>query len=86
MRTKKISRRPKKSIRSSKAVPRKERSKVVAPSSLGPTTTVYESQEITAFGSQIDERDENETIATSTVSSSDENNENQDYSGNTGLM
>ncbi|MFZ0514047.1 MAG: hypothetical protein WAM14_20740 [Candidatus Nitrosopolaris sp.] len=80
--TKKISRRPKKSNRSSKPVPRKERSTVVenTPLSSGPTTTVYESQEVTAFDSPIDEHDENETITTSTVSSSDENNENSNGS------
>lgn len=68
-RTKKISRRPKKSIKS-KPVPRKERSTVVesAPYSLAPTTTIYERQ---------DEHDENGTIATS-VSSSDGHNENDD--------
>jgi hypothetical protein len=49
------------------------------PSSLGPSTTVYESKEVTAFGSEIDE---NGTIATSIASSLDENNEKQD----TGLI
>jgi hypothetical protein len=39
----------------------------------------YESQEVTAFGSEIDE---NGTIATSIASSPDENNEKQD----TGLI
>jgi hypothetical protein len=75
-RTKKILRQPKKSIRS-KPTPHKQRSTVEesTPSSLGPSTTVYESKEVTAFGSEIDE---NGTIATSIASSLDENNEKQD--------
>jgi hypothetical protein len=73
-------RRPKKSIRGSKTAPRKHRSTVEesTSSSLEPSTTVYESQEVTAFGSEVDE---NGTIATSIASSPDENNEKQ----NTGL-
>lgn len=66
--------RPKKSIR-------KQRSTVEEStlSSLEPSTTVYESQEVTAFGSEVDE---NGTIETSIASSPDENNEKQD----TGLI
>jgi hypothetical protein len=77
-RTKKISR-PKKSIRT-KPTPRKQRSTVEesTPSKLGPSMTVYESQEVTAFGSEIDE---NGTIGTSNASSPDENEEKQEYSG-----
>lgn len=73
--------RPKKSIRRSKPTPRKQRSTVEEStlSSLEPSTTVYESQEVTAFGSEVDE---NRTIATSIASSPDENNEKQD----TGLI
>jgi len=72
--TKKILRRPKKSIRRSKLTPRKQGSTVEEPS-----TTVYESQEFTAFGSEVDE---NGTIASSIASSRDENKEKQD----TGLI
>jgi len=39
------------------------------PSKLGPSMTIYERQEVTAFGSEIDE---NGTIATSIASSPDE--------------
>lgn len=76
-RTKKISR-PKKSIRT-KPAPRNQRTTVQesTPSKLGPST-VYESQEVTAFGSEIDE---NVTIASSIASSPDENEEKQEYSG-----
>lgn len=78
--TKKILRRPKKSIRRSKPTPRKQRSTVEesTPSSLEPST-VYESQEVTAFGSEVDE---NGSIASSIASSPDENKEKQD----TGLI
>lgn len=77
-RTKKISRRPKKSTRSNRPVLRKERPTELEspPSSLGATTTVYESQEVTAFGSSMDERDENETMTTSKVSPLEESDEN----------
>jgi hypothetical protein len=68
-RTKKISR-AQKSIRTNPAS-RKQRSTVEesTPSKLGPSMTVYERQEVTAFGSEIDE---NGTIATSIASSPDE--------------
>jgi hypothetical protein len=80
-RTKKISR-PKKSIQRIKPTPRKQRSTVEeSTSSSGPSTAVYESQEMTAFGSEINE---DETMATSVASSPDENNDKQDYSGDTG--
>jgi hypothetical protein len=81
-RTKKISRRPKKSTRGSRTVSRKERPTGLesTQSSLGPTTRIYESQEVTAFGSTVDERDEDETIATSTVSPSEESDENSNES------
>lgn len=77
-RTRKISRPPKKSTRTRRAVPRKERPSELKtpPSSLGGTTTIYESQEITAFGSPEDERDENETTSTPTISPLDEGDEN----------
>ena len=77
-RTKKISRRTKKSTRSRRPVPRKERPTELEspPSSLGATTTIYESQEVTAFGSPVDERDDNETMTTPTVSPLDESDEN----------
>jgi hypothetical protein len=73
--TKKILRRSKKSIRRSKPAPRKQRYTVEEST----PTTVYESQEVAAFGSEVDE---NGSIATSIVSSPDENNEKQD----TGLI
>ena len=81
-RTKKISRRPKKSTRGSRTVSRKERPTGLesTQSSLGPTTRIYESQEVTAFGSTVDERDEDETITTSTVSPSEESDENSNDS------
>jgi hypothetical protein len=81
-RTKKISRRPKKSTRSSRTVSHKERPTGLesTQSSLGPTTRIYESQEVTAFGSTVDERDEDETITTSTVSPSEESDENSNDS------
>jgi len=76
-RTKKISS-PKKSIRT-KPTPRKQQSTVEesTPSKSGPSMTVYESKEVTAFGSEIDE---NGTIGTSIASSPDENEEKQEYS------
>ena len=81
-RTKKISRRPKKSTRSSRTVSHKERPTGLesTKSSLGPTTRIYESQEVTAFGSTVDERDEDETITTSTVSPFEESDENSNDS------
>ena len=77
-RTKKISRRPKKSIRSARPVLRKERpTELESPtSSLGATTTIYESQEVTAFGSPMEEHEENETMTTSKVSPLEESDEN----------
>ena len=77
-RTKRITRRPKKSTRTRRPVPPKERPTELEspPSSLGATTTIYESQEVTAFGSPVDERDDNETMTTQTVSPLDESDEN----------
>ena len=73
--TKKILRRPKKSILRSKPTQRKQRSTVEESTpSLEPSTTVYECQDVIAFGSEVDE---NGTIASSIASSRDENKEKQ---------
>lgn len=76
-RTKKISRRPKKSTRGNRPVLKERPTELESPpSSLGATTTIYESQEVTAFGSPMDERDENETMTNSKVSPLEESDEN----------
>jgi hypothetical protein len=81
-RTKKISRRPKKSTRNSRTVSHKEQPAGLesTQSSVGPTTRIYESQEVTAFGSTVDERDEDETITASTVSPFEGSDENSNDS------